>query len=1250
MKLFLGLLLKVKIIPVTIVFLLLLQSCATKHPQYGKNFNNEVTIQVVDSATQNADTSKITHTFFLIGNVGNADEPQAKQTLSLLQKKIKKSGKNSTLMFLGDNIYPHGFPDKSDAKAYASAETKLDNQLSITKKFRGKSIFIAGNHDWDNGLEGLKKESQYITDFLKDKKAFLPENSCGIEELKINDNLVIIAIDSQWFLQDWDKFPTINENCIINTKEDFFMELESLLTLNKGKTVLLAMHHPLLSNGLHGGKYSVEKQLFPLEQKIPLPVIGSFMNFIRQTTGVNPQDLQNKNYNYFVKRIKALLQVQTNVIVVSAHDHSLQYIENENINQIISGSGSKTEDAKAVFENDFSYGGNGYAVLKVYKDGATKVAFYGVENQKDKLLFERTIFNSNRKYDKEFPTAYDKTTKTSVYTDKLTQKSKFYKFLFGQHYRKYYSMPIEAKTIEINNLHGGLTPRSLADEQGYKTKSLVLVDKTGNEFVISALKKNASGFLQSLLFKDQYIGDKIKETYAEKFLYDFYTAEYPYAPFAVSKLEDKINITNTNPFLYYIPKQAGLGDFNFNFGDELYLVEEVPTNTTKSLKKFGNPNDIVDTNNLLKNLQRDDKYEVDQSAYIRARLFDMLIGDWERNPNNWKWGEYNLGDKILYKPIPLERGHAFSKYDGALLSLVMKIQKLKTMTSFRENIGNVKLINGVAYPQDLALLKTADEKEWIKQAKYIQDNLTDATINEAFKNLPLEVQDQTIDDIKLKLIARRSELQKVAKEYYDVLQRTVVIVGTNKKDKFKITAKSKKIIEIAFYRVKEDGDELIYTKEVKASQTKNLWIYGLDDDDFFEIPKNLKSKIRITLIGGLNNDVYKVAKQNHVIIYDFKSEENTFPDHSKIKIVRTDDNKTNLYNYEKPKFNTFSVLPSVGYNPDDGIKLGVITNYFVYNFKQKPYTQRHTLTANYFFSTNGFELLYHGNFPKSIGQWDFDIDAQITGPNFSANYFGYGNETVNDEDIYGMDYNRTKLRVLKFRPAIKRIGRYGSELNLSAGFDRLKVEETTNRYINTPDAVNPNVFETQQFAGATIKYSFENYDNVAYPTMGFGFSVAGSWTMNINETKTNFPTLDAKLNFNHKLDSQGKVIFATMLKSKILFNDNFEFYQGATLGGDYDLRGYRDERFLGDKSFYQSSDIRWTLGDIRRNILPMTYGFLVGFDYGRVWLEGEESKQWHQSFGGGLWLNGLGVITARLAYFKSLDDKGRLSFGLGFGF
>ena len=89
----------------------------------------------------------------------------------------------------------------------------------------------------------------------------MPRKSCPIEDVKIDSTATLVTIDSEWFLEDWDNHPTINDNCDIKTREDFFDELENILNKNQEKTVVLAIHHPLLSNGTHGGQFSLEKQL-----------------------------------------------------------------------------------------------------------------------------------------------------------------------------------------------------------------------------------------------------------------------------------------------------------------------------------------------------------------------------------------------------------------------------------------------------------------------------------------------------------------------------------------------------------------------------------------------------------------------------------------------------------------------------------------------------------------------------------------------------------------------------------------------------------------------------------------------------------------------------------------------------------------------------------------------------------------------------------------------------------------------------
>ncbi len=1225
-----------------IFLFLMLQSCTTHHAQFGKNITNPISQNTTDS-------SKIVHTFYLIGDAGNPNEKSSQQTIILLENQLKKATKNSTLLFLGDNIYPKGLPDTDNTSERIIAENKLTNQLQISKNFKGQTIFIPGNHDWYNGIMGLQRQTKFVTNYLNDKKSFLPQKSCAIEDLEINKKLTLITIDSQWFLEDWNKSPTINEDCNIKTREDFFVELENILNKNQEKTVILALHHPLMSNGIHGGQSSLEKQLFPLEQKIPLPIIGSFINLIRKTSGISPQDIQNKSYTLFIKRIKTLLQSQDNIIVVSGHDHNLQYIEKDNIKQIISGAGSKSEAAKAVFPNDFSYGGNGYVSLSIYENGTAKISFYGNENNKEKLILEQFILNKKTDYNTPiFSESFSKTTIASIYSTKKTKKSAFYKFFFGNHYRKYYSLPIEVKTATIDTLFGGLNPKRA--REGHQSKSLTLFDKNGKEYIMRAMKKSTARFLQSVAFKNQFIQNEFEDTYADDLLSDFYTTSHPYTPFAVSNLAEKIGIAHTNPVLYYIPKHKTLKNFNSFFGDELYLVEEQPTDSQIDVKSFGKPNAIISTNDLLKNLHKNHNYTVDENAYIKARLFDMLIGDWDRYEDQWRWGEYNDGEKIIYKPIPLDRNQAFTKYDGALITLLMNNPKLRHMQTFKEKIKNIKWMNREPYPLDLAFLKTAGENEWLKQAKYIQENLSDADIDAAFDNLPTAVQDGTIESIKQKLKIRKTQLQHYASDYYKVLQKTVLIVGTDKKDKFIIQNKAKNKLEIEVYKVKNESEELLYTKDFTAEKTKNIWVYGLDDDDVFEVKGMSNSAIKIRLIGGLDNDSYSIENGKKVRINDFKSKMNTYTLDSKTKLLLTDDYQTHLYDYKKPKYNAFSGLPNMGYNPDNGIKLGFVTNYTINKFNQNPYTQKHILKANYFFATDGYELIYNANFPKSVGKWDLDFQAKFTSPNFTINYFGYGNESVNNDDTFGMNYNRVRLRTLSIKPSIKKTGKYGSAIYFQTSFERISVEETNNRFINIPGIVNYSVFDSQKFAGATLKYSFENYDIPSLPTMGMGFSIAGSWKINLNDTKRNFPTLESKLNFNHKIDANGKIVLATILKAKILLNNNFDFYQGATLGGDYDLRGFRNERFLGNQSFYQSSDIRWNLGKIKKSISPMSYGILAGFDYGRVWLNGEKSDKWHQSFGGGLWLNSLNALTTRITYFKSAGEEARITFGLGFGF
>ena len=1221
-----------------ISFSLLIFSCASKKPQYGKN------VKDFQQSTIN-DSSAVIHSFYLVGDAGNADEPNSQKVLSLLQERLKNASKESTLMFLGDNIYPVGFSETQDSLP----KVKLLNQLKIADDFKGNTIFIPGNHDWYSGIQGLEKQAEFVTNYLKDKKAFLPRKSCAIELLKLDNDVSLITIDSEWFLANWDKHPTINKDCVIKTREDFFDELESLLKKNQNKTIIVALHHPLMTNGSHGGQFSPEKQLFPLEQKIPLPVLGSVVNILRLSSGASPQDLQNKIYRNFSNRIQTLLSNQNNVIVVSGHDHNLQYIEKNNIKQIISGSGSKSQGAKAVGANDFSYGDNGYAIVEIHKNGKTTVKYYGKQDDQEKLLFSHLVLSPLEQFDTStLKDTFPPTVSTSIYSEKLTKKSGFYRLLFGTHYREYYNKQIIANTVSLDTLFGGLKPVRAGG--GHQSKSLRLKDSQDKEYVMRALKKSATQFLQSVAFKDQSIARDFENTYAESFLLDFYTTSHPYTPFAVGNLAEFVGVAHSNPELFYIPKQKALGAYNNNYGDELYMIEERVTDDQIDDENVVISSNNISTSDLLKNLHKDEKYSVDEQSYIRARLFDMLIGDWDRHDDQWRWSEYRQEDSIIYKALPRDRDQAFSKYDGAAIWFIMNIPDLRHMQTFSNTIKNVKWFNREPYPLDLALLKTATTEDWLASAKYIQENLSDENIESAFANLPKEVQDETLQKIKENLKVRRNDLQKYAAEYAAVLDRISIVVGTNKKDKFVISRKDDGIVEVNVFRVKNNGEQFLYKKQFTNGKTKHLWIYGLEDDDVFEVIGTAKSSIKIKLIGGQNHDSYTVENGSGVKIFDFKSAKNTVNVDRKTRVNLVDDYNTNLYSFKKPHYNFIAGLPTIGYNPDDNLKVGFNINYTVNTFKQNPYTQKHTFKGDYSFATQGVQISYKGSFPELIGKWGLDVGALYTTPNFTMNYFGFGNSTMNQDQDFGMNYNRVRIQQFKAGFALKKVGRSGSEISIVPLFEQIEVEQTTNRFINIPGTINPEVFSNQFFFSTAVNYKFRNLDFDSLPTLGIDFGLSGSWTTNLADSKMNFPSFSTNLALVHKIDSEGNIVVATNFKYKKILNSNYYFYQGASLGGDTDLRGFRNERFLGDSYFAQSTDLRITIGKIRQSIVPMSYGILGGFDYGKVGIDDFRSERWHHDFGGGLWINAVRMFTARVTMFKAPHEKERVSFGLNFSF
>lgn len=287
------------------------------------------------------------HKVYLIGDAGEDTIPG--KALLLLKDELI-ANPNSSVVFLGDNVYPSGL--KKDNK---ESVLHLESQLRILKEYKGNVFFIPGNHDWQaqkrNGLNTLKDQEVYIEDYLKknstvankEQTTFLPKNGLpGPETIMLNDKLRLIIIDTQWFLHFYKKNTLGSKK---ETKALFYKRLDSLLTVAKTnqEQVIIAAHHPIYSNGHHGRR----KQ--PLRFSInctPLQVFGLL--------GLNrlySQDLSGPRYRRMRKKMLSSINKYDNIVYASGHEHNLQCFKEKGNRFIVSGSGSKR--SKLMFRKRF---------------------------------------------------------------------------------------------------------------------------------------------------------------------------------------------------------------------------------------------------------------------------------------------------------------------------------------------------------------------------------------------------------------------------------------------------------------------------------------------------------------------------------------------------------------------------------------------------------------------------------------------------------------------------------------------------------------------------------------------------------------------------------------------------------------------------------------------------------------------------------------------------------------------------------
>src|SRR5262249_42905891 len=151
---------------------------------------------------------KVLTTVFLIGDAGDAVSNKDR-VLVELRRQGRGARRGSSIVFLGDNVYPRGIPERlPDTSRFNGARTRLFIQAEVADSTGLRTIFVPGNHDWarqgEDGWASVQRAELLLRDYARDRRVRVeqsPSSGCpGPAVTNLARGVRLVAIDTQWWL------------------------------------------------------------------------------------------------------------------------------------------------------------------------------------------------------------------------------------------------------------------------------------------------------------------------------------------------------------------------------------------------------------------------------------------------------------------------------------------------------------------------------------------------------------------------------------------------------------------------------------------------------------------------------------------------------------------------------------------------------------------------------------------------------------------------------------------------------------------------------------------------------------------------------------------------------------------------------------------------------------------------------------------------------------------------------------------
>jgi hypothetical protein len=782
-------------------------------------------------------------------------------------------------------------------------------------------------------------------------------------------------------------------------------------------------------------------------------------------------------------------------------------------------------------------------------------------------------------------------------------KSNFYKWLWGTNRREEWGTPVRVPLLYLDTAKGGLTPYKTGG--GNESKTFHLKTGEGKEYSLRSINKS----------REDVIPPEFKNTFIEDIINDGISMSYPYGAFVLPVMEQRLGIRHTNPQLVYLPKQEALDTLNEKFGNDLYLFEQRLDGDWSNANNLGNFKHFTSTSDVVDKLLKDNQNKADQFEFVKARLFDMLIGDWDRHEDNWQWGSMDTIETTYY-PVPRDRDQAFYTHNGVIIDRIISAQGLSFMQNFDYDLKDVKMLNYEERNMDRFFTNEMTLDDWTRAAQTIKQLLVDETIEKSIKELPPEIFAVSGNELIAKLKSRREHLTKYAREYYLFLSKEVEVTGSKKDEYFLVDESSEGEISVKIFQTgpAKKAETPFYSRIFKPSETREIRLYGIDGEDVFAITGNSKS-IRIKIIGGPGKDsvIETPGKNIKVDVYD--DEKNVFQTYT-ASVHLQNDSAVHAHNYAGYNYNKHGLSPILSYDYDDRLFTGLGYGFTTYKWRRVPFATKQKAEIDYSLAQKAIRTTYTASFPDVINKWNINFTASYDAIKWK-NFFDLGNETT----LTTSDKNYFRLRTREWiiQPDInKNVGK--SAISISPFFQSVTMlNDTLNYFSKEYLPLNTDALETNNYAGVQLTYSYLTLDDSIVPQKGITFSATASYVYNVSKGEffqNYFGSLHAYISLFNKFSIAIRLGASTIVANENVIN-SAEYYEHAVIGGPENLRGFNRERFWGKTSFYNNNELRY-ISKIRTHLINAKAGVLAFVDNGRLWLPGETSNKMHMGYGAGI--------------------------------